>query len=980
MSNFLTFLYGLRAEQPTQYRRLARIRRRIYTTVAPLQAEIVRSPEPTPFAELDHAAFTRILPGTAWGKIFDCAWLRLTGEVPSDADAAGAFVMLGIRGEGLVVDATGTPVDSVSTVFQQADLPHSGGRFRPVGDALEPGAKVELFADVAYNGFILYEVGRAVFHGAHLATRDDTAFGLFYDYLTLVVLAGHTDDAELATELRAALDGAWQLFQAGDLDAARDALAGPLATPSASDFVYRAVGHGHLDMAWLWPLRETRRKAARTYTRALNAIERRPDYIYGTSQPQQMAWMKELQPALYERMKRAVADGRMELQGSFWVEPDTNLPSGESLVRQALVGRRFLQQEFGLTDEQLRMCWLPDTFGYNGNLPQILKKSGMDWFQTIKLAWNKVNTFPHRTFHWEGIDGSSVLVHMPPEGDYNSRGAADGLLKGLAQYPERDLGTALLVYGSGDGGGGPGEIHHEVTAREHGRDGAGIRGLPRIEPSPASAFFRDLETRDIAHTHRGELYLEAHQGTYTTQGAIKRHNRIVERMLHEVEALSVIADQDTRAALVQPWREVLLNQFHDIIPGSSIERVNREAVETYTRIERELRTLTRDLTEELTAGDALAAVNLTSFPRDEHVSVDGRWFHAQVEPYATAVLEAAPGPFGLATAGPMMTNGLITLRFDGRGEIVSCTDARGAEHAGGGLNRLVVHRDPYQWPFDAWDIDQRYVNRRARRLRLAATSTHVDGPVVVRTQTLRGPRVEVRQRIILEAGSELVRIENEVDWHASHRMLRAEFRPRHFGAEAISEIQFGHIARPTTENDSVERAQFETCAHKWIAVQDADAGFALLNDSKYGHRAKNGLLSLNLLRSPTFPDRTADRGTHQFTYAFRPFAAGDLTPVIRDGYRLNNPLHTSRGVHFASLISASEPGVVVETVKRAEDGDGVVVRLYESLGRATTASVTTRIPHREAHETDLLERPLASADLAELTFTPFEIKTLLLEP
>jgi len=328
----------------------------------------------------------------------------------------------------------------------------------------------------------------------------------------------------------------------------------------------------------------------------------------------------------------------------------------------------------------------------------------------------------------------------------------------------------------------------------------------------------------------------------------------------------------------------------------------------------------------------------------------------------------------------MMTNGLITVRFDDRGESVSCTDAKGAEHAGRGLNRLVVHRDPYQWPFDAWDIDQRYVNRRARRLRLVASETHLDGPTVVRTQTLRGPRVEVRQRIVLEAGSELVRIENRVDWHASHRMLRAEFRPRHFGAEAISEIQFGHIARPTTERDSVETAQFETCAHKWIAVQDADAGFALLNDSKYGHRAKNGLLSLNLLRSPTFPDRTADRGRHEFTYAFRPFAAGELEPVIRDAYRLNNPLGVARGVHFASLVSSSDAGVVVETVKHAERGDGVVVRLYESLGRATTASVATRIPHATAHETDLLERPTASADLGALAFTPFEIKTLLLEP
>ncbi|TPX04717.1 alpha-mannosidase, partial [Schumannella luteola] len=343
-----------------------------------------------------------------------------------------------------------------------------------MGDPLAAGTPVELYADVAYNGFILYEVGRGVFHGAHLAVRDDTVFGLYYDYLTLVVLAGATEDPPLAMGLHAALDAAWRRFRAGDAAGARAELAEPLARHAASDFLFSAVGHGHLDMAWLWPLRETRRKAARTYTRAVNTIERRPGYVYGTSQPQQLAWVKEAQPALFARIRDAAAAGRLELQGSFWVEPDTNLPTGEALVRQAVVGRRFLQQEFGLTDEQLRLCWLPDTFGYSGNLPQILRGAGMDRFLTIKLAWNATNVFPHRTFTWRGIDGSSVLVHMPPEGDYNSRAAADNLLTALKQYPERALGTALLVYGSGDGGGGPGEIHLELLEREIGSDGQGI--------------------------------------------------------------------------------------------------------------------------------------------------------------------------------------------------------------------------------------------------------------------------------------------------------------------------------------------------------------------------------------------------------------------------------------------------------------------------------------------------------------------------
>ncbi|MET4159128.1 glycoside hydrolase family 38 C-terminal domain-containing protein [Agromyces sp. PvR057] len=1018
---FGDFLFGLAARQPAEYRRLRAIRRRIYRRVAPLHAEIVRSSEPIAFADVDRSRFEPLRPGSAWGGVFDCAWLRITGEVPAGVE--NPVVLLGIRGEGLVYSPAGELLDSVSTVFQQGDHPHSGGRYRPIQGVDVSNGRIEFYADVAYNGFILYEVGRGRYHGAQLATRDDEAYSFYYDYLTLVVLADATDDAALASELRRDLSSAWAAFKGGDLAGARSALAPALAAPSTSDFTYDAVGHGHLDMAWLWPLRETHRKSARTYVRAMNALERRPDYVYGTSQPQQMHWMQQEHPALFDRMKAAVADGRMELQGSFWVEPDTNLPSGESLVRQALVGRGFLQEQFGLTDEQLRLCWLPDTFGYNGNLPQILKKSGMDWFQTIKLAWNKTNDFPHRTFTWQGIDGSSVLVHMPPEGDYNSRAGADNLLTGLARYPEKALETALLVYGSGDGGGGPNEIHHELTDRE--RD---LRGLPKVRMSTAGDFFRRLEQRDIAHTHVGELYLETHQGTYTTQAQIKRHNRLVERKLHEVEALAVLTGDDHRPVLAAHWREVLLNQFHDIIPGSSIARVNREAIATYERIERELDVYAAELVGRLpqrsgsgsgsggypradAAGATSSApvtsprtaLNLTSHARDEIVKVDDGWYRAEVGPYAAAVLRPADAASDLAVTDHGLGNGLLTLRFDADGVIVSCRDADGAEHAEAGLNRLVVHRDPYVWPFNAWDINPDYVKRPTRVLRLSHVESGMDGPTVWRTQEYRSRAVTVRQRIVLEAGSDVVRFETEVDWHEKHRMLRAEFRPAHFGDTVRCEIQFGHIERVTTERDSVEQAQFEVCAHKWIATEDSGGGFALLNDAKYGHRAKNGLLSLNLLRAPTFPDKTADRGIHRFTYAFTPFATGDLAKVVREAYRLNNPLQVTDAAPFEPAVSVDDPGVIIETVKRAEHGDGVVLRLYESLGRATTTALRVALPRVSmgaatppaptdaaasvtgtftAVETDLLERPAGAGedvDLERLEFGPFEIKTIRLE-
>lgn len=970
MKDFAVFLLGLAATQPRQYRRLLRLRTRVYRRIAPLRAEILRSAEPLPFHALDRSAFAPVAPGTAWGKVFDCAWLRITGEVPGDA--RDPIVLLGIRGEGLVYDATGRELDAVSTVFQQADLPHSGGRYRPVRGVDLTRGSVELYADVAYNGFILYEVGKAVYHGAWLAERDDEAFALYYDYLTLLVLADATDDHDLGGRLFAALDVAYARAERADVAGARRALSAHLHAPSQSSFTYTAIGHGHLDMAWLWPLRETHRKAARTYTRQLNNLADEPDYLYGTSQPQQLAWIKRDHPAVFARIKDAVATGRMELQGGFWVEPDTNLPSGESLIRQAMFGRRFYEREFGIARDDLRVCWLPDTFGYSGNLPQILQGTGMTWFQTIKLAWNKVTDFPYRTFVWQGIDGSSVLVHMPPEGDYNSRGAADGLLKGLRQYPERDLDTALLVFGSGDGGGGPGEIHLELQRRERS-----LRGLPAVRAGTADGFFRDLEQREIAHTHRGELYLETHQGTYTTAAHAKRFNRLCERLLHDAEALAVLTGTDTRTELAPLWTELLLNQFHDIIPGSSIERVNREARATYEHVADTLAAHTTALADELPRGGP-AALNLTSFARREHVRVDGVWRLADVGPYAAAALRDPLPADALVASDDTLSNDMLTLRFASDGSIVSCRDTAGAEHAGEGLNRLVLHEDPYVFPFNAWDIDPRYLDKAPRPLRPTRVESIVDGPKAVRRTRYRGPHVEVVQTVVLEIGSPLVTCHTRVHWRQKHHMLRAEFRPAHYGRTVRCEIQFGHIARTTTENTPAERAQFEVCAHRWIAVGDDRAGFGLVNDGKYGHRAKDGLLSLNLLRAPTFPDKTIDRGAHEFTYGFLPLAADDVSAAVQAGYRLNNPLRVIDAAPFASVVSIADAGVVIETIKPAEDEDAVVLRLYEAHGRHTRTAVRTTIAHSDAVETDMLEAGDVRVELGRLAFTPFQVRTILL--
>ncbi|MES1212614.1 MAG: glycoside hydrolase family 38 C-terminal domain-containing protein, partial [Leifsonia sp.] len=364
----------------------------------------------------------------------------------------------------------------------------------------------------------------------------------------------------------------------------------------------------------------------------------------------------------------------------------------------------------------------------------------------------------------------------------------------------------------------------------------------------------------------------------------------------------------------------------------------------------------------------------------EHVELDGAWYRGDFAPYSSGRLEPLVASAEFTHSADSMSNGIITLRFADAGEITSLTDASGAEQSAGGLNRLVLHRDPYQFPFDAWDIGQEYTQRTPRLLRATTVSTRIDGPRLIRTHRYRFRRSTIEQHVILEAGSDLVRFETTVDWHETHRMLRAEFRPARFGDTVACEIQFGHIERTTRERNEVELAQFEICAHKWVAVRDdAGDGFALLNDSKYGHRVKNGLISLNLLRSPTFPDRTADRGIRRFAYAIRPFAADDLVGVIRDGYRLNNPVLAARGARLPSMVSTDNPAVVVETIKPAENGSGVIVRLYESLGRPAVTALRTELPHGSARETNLMEVPLGPVDLGRLEFTPFEIKTIHLE-
>ncbi len=955
---------------PVLYGNLFAIRRKIYRVITQLNAEILSSAEPIPFAELPSFDFLCVKGTVHYGRLHACAWIRLNGRVPQNAK--NPVLLLDLNGEAQIYSPAGEIFGAVTGVWAAGDVRRSAG-WRLVDElqGLSAGKDVSCLLDCGYNGFDFRDFGRGTFKGAYIAERDPAAYEYYYDYFTLLLYFSSVKDCAKKRALSLALRASFARFRRGNICGARETLRPILEETGQSEFIYSAIGHGHLDLAWMWPMRETMRKAARTMSIALNHIDRYDGVRFGTSQPQQLQWIKDQHPMLFERTKQAIASGSIELQGGFWVECDCNITSGESLIRQAIYGKRFAQEEFG---KQMRMCWLPDAFGFNGNLPQILRGCGMEYFSTIKLTWNHIYKFPYRTFWWEGVDGTRVLVHMPPEGTYNSTAGPHALLRGVKQYDERALNTALLVFGSGDGGGGPKESHLELIRRE--KD---IAGLPRVRMEHAIDFFDRLREKQIEKVWKGELYLDVHQGTYTTQSETKRHNRLMERFLHEAEALAALhADSIAYPynELETLWKETLLYQFHDILPGSSIGRVYQESCARYEQMEAQLKSL---LQRYLLDGSRPTAVNLSPFARREHVRYQNRWYVADVAPYAASELLSCEEDYSeLIAETDMLSNGILTLRFDQHGEIVSCKTAQGRELAKGPLNRLTLYRDHFPDEYNAWNIDPNYMKKPRHVLRATLTACEINGPFAIRTQTYHTRKSTITMRILLERGSDVVRVETKIDWHETHRMLRADFYPADYSDTADFGIQFGAMKRSTLETSVYERSQFEVCAHRWASTHQRNSGFALLCDVKYGYRVKKGLMSLDLLRAPVFPDPKADRGTHEITYAFCPVGK-DNTHAVEEAYRLGYPLLLGEHAPFESMAQVTSSGVILETIKRSEDGNALVLRLYESLGRETTTALETRVMYERAVACNLLEEPEAPIDLSALSFRPYEIQTIRLE-
>ncbi|GEL16680.1 alpha-mannosidase [Pseudonocardia asaccharolytica] len=980
-----------------------RIEPAIHWPTRPLRVGAWEVPdEPVGVAAALGADFHPARLGDRWGRPWGTTWFRFDATVPPDwvgrrvealVDLGFDLPIPGFQAEGLAFTAAGVPLKGVQprSIHVPVDAPPGG----PVRFLVEAAANPDVAGDWSFRPTGMGEKATAppgplyLLRRAELAVWNETVWELAQDVAVADGLMRQLDVRDprrhdLLRALERMLDRLDPDDVAGTAPDARAQLAAALGRPahrSAHRIV--AVGHAHIDSAWLWPVRETIRKVARTVSNALRLMEHDPRFVFACSQAQHYQWLKDHYPGIDAELRKRVAAGQVVPVGGMWVEPDANLPGGESMVRQLVTGKRFFLAEFGVDPA---VGWLPDSFGYSAALPQLLRLAGARWFVTQKLSWNQRNRMPHHTFWWEGLDGSRIFTHFPPVDTYNAELSGAELAHAARTYAEHGRGSMSLVpFGHGDGGGGPTREMLAAAART-----ADLEGSPRVTLASPEEFFAAAQAEyPDAPVWRGEMYLELHRGSYTSQARTKQGNRRCEHLLREAELWCTTAAVAGRIDypyddLDRIWKVVLLNQFHDILAGSSIAWVHREAEQAHERCAAELEEIIAGAQSALLGpGDGEVAFNAAPYPRDG-ISALG----ARPRPRAgqNPVVARRDGD------GYLLDNGALRVRVDARGLVTSILDVgcgREVVARGGAANRLRLHRDlPNRW--DAWDVDEHY-RRTAVDLMDTEGIAVVGGGVSVSRSF--GDSI-LTQRLALGTGesARTVEFETVVDWHESEKLLKACFDLDVHAERYAAETQFGHVFRPTHRNTSWDAARFETCGHRWVHVGETGYGIALVNDSTYGHDvsrtsgpgpATTTQVGLSLLRAPLFPDPRADHGRHTFRYAL--VAGADIADAVRAGYAANLALRTVAGRGAVEpIVRVDHPALVVESVKLAEDRSGdVVVRLYEAVGGRAAGRLAVGTPLAAATQTDLLEREVSPTGLVAadrggvaVALRPFQILTV----
>lgn len=799
---------------------------------------------------------------------------------------------------------------------------------------------------------------------------------------------------------------------------------------------FHCIGHTHIDVAWLWQLKHTREKSARSFSTVLRLMEKYPEYIFLQTQPQLYAYIKEDYPELYEEMKRRIQEGRWEVDGGMWLESDCNIPSGESLVRQLLHGTQFIRDEF---QKECKYLWLPDVFGYSWALPQILKKSGIDTFMTTKISWSQYNRMPHDTFKWRGIDGTEILTHFitttePWPGStiytYNGLISPKTAKESWEAYRDKRVNQDLLLaYGYGDGGGG---VNREMLEMRKRIDQ--LPGLPHMKTSTANEYFNKLHenvnnTKEYVHTWDGELYLEYHRGTYTSQAFVKQMNRKLELLFRESEWLNVLngiqqnsLSQYPKDDLKEGWEILLRNQFHDIIPGSSIKEVYEDAREEYEKAEKIGKSTWMDASNSIvteTSSQQWTVFNSAPWKRDDLLFIEmdhdnGYWMdcdghnlqaqrttngwyvevqdipsmgYKKIEYYTNTKDNEESESFKIQDNH--VETPFYHIFWNDRGQLTSIYDVENgrevlAENERG--NVLQVFEDK-PLAHDAWDIDIFYQEKMEEITELQSVDLIEKGHLqaTIRFNWTYGSST-ISQDMILYCHSRRIDFNTHVDWYERQHLLKVAFPVDIRSTEATYDIQFGNVKRPTHWNTSWDQARFETVGHQWADLSEGGYGVSLLNNCKYGYDIKDHVMRLSLIKSAVHPDPYADEGQHEFTYSLFPHKGSwQEAGTVQEAWKLNNPLTYQKGqseYEKISFLDISNDHVMIDAVKKAEDRDAVVIRLHEYEGSRSDVRLSSDFTITKWQECDLMERPIGeenNSNHIEFHLKPYEIKTFLVE-
>lgn len=986
--------------------------------------------------------------GTAWNQVDAHRWFRTTITIPESMDGKHVEFLITTGREG-EWDATNPQMIFYldGQLIQGIDVNH---REVTISGKAKAGDSYEI-AVLAYSGMV---EGDLVIH-TYLIAVDDRVQKLYYDLLIplqsayVLKKADEENYRRVLQSMAPALDAldlrdAYSEKFYSSIEKAEQILKEAFYSEERECPTVSAIGHTHIDIAWLWTVEQTREKVLRSFSTVLRLMEQYPDYKFMSSQPILYQFVKEQEPEMYEKIKERIREGRWEVDGAMWLEADCNLTGGESLVRQIIKGHRFFLEEFGKESKSL---WLPDVFGYSAALPQILKKSGIPYFMTTKIAWNQYDQLPNDTFIWKGIDGSEVFAFMPTTTDYDKDQGLNisfsdtrntttytGIvnpnmaLGTFKRFQNRDLTEdTLMLFGFGDGGGGPTKEMLESAERLK----YGIPGIPKIRQEFEQDYFdRTYEKiHDLPDmpTWDGELYFEYHRGTLTSMARNKRSNRKNEILYEQIETASCMAgiekDEQLQNVLDKGCDILLINQFHDIVPGSSIKPVYEQTDKEYHEIEEagkeELNRVVSAAVGRLSMEkEGVVVMNTQGYERDDLVvlddgteiprlvdedgrnvpaqkTADGRYllYVSHIPPlgykklYETEeLLEESTGKEWDYT----FENPFIKVCFNEKMEITSLYEKEAEKELiqeGRCGNVLRTYEDrPMQW--DNWDIDVFYQRKPYEADWYSPARVIENGEVRMVVEFECGfLDSTVTQQVCLYHQIPRIDFRTKADWKTHHVILKTHFPVDVNTTRASYEIQFGNVERETTNNYSWDTAKFEACGHKWADLSENSSGISLLNDCKYGYGIKKGDMSLTLIKSGTYPNEDADIGEHEFTYSIYPHAGRwQEAKTVEMAYNLNVPMLAKRtgrqegcGGEYESFLKCSQESCFVEVIKKAEDGNGVIVRMYENKNNRVRAQIQTAYPIAHVYECNLLEENeeelTAGKNCFETVFKPYEIKT-----